>query len=52
MYMRFSDKMKYKYLQENYGRKRRKKKTLGIVKSLDGMENYLEKKLGKYRSSK
>ncbi|GMQ58546.1 hypothetical protein AN1V17_29410 [Vallitalea sediminicola] len=50
--MKFSDKVKYKYRQQSYGKKNKKKQQFDITKSLDDMESYLEKLLGKYTKKK
>lgn len=47
--MKFSDRVKYKYLQKNYGRRKyKKKKDYNILRTLDEMEEYIERKFNKY----
>jgi hypothetical protein len=50
--MKFSDKVKYRYLQQNYGKKNKQKQQISIIKSLDDMEDYLEKLLRRYTKKK
>ncbi|MCT4545035.1 MAG: hypothetical protein N4A63_16005 [Vallitalea sp.] len=50
--MKFSDKVKYKYVQHNYGKKHTKKQQSDFIRIIDGLEDYLEKKIGKYTNKK
>lgn len=45
--MRFFEKLKYRYLQESYGRRNKKTQKQAFTRSLDEMESYLEQLLTK-----
>lgn len=40
--MRFLDKLKYRYLQESYGKRNKKAQKQSLIRTVDEMENYLE----------
>lgn len=51
--MRFLDKLKYRYLQESYGRRNKKtQKKQAFTRTLGEMESYLEQILGKSKKNK
>lgn len=45
--MRLLDKLKYRYLQESYGRRNKKTQKQAFTRTLGEMESYLEQILGK-----
>lgn len=50
--MKFSEKVKYKYLQESYGKKHSKKKQYNVMKTIEELDNYIEKNLKKIFKTK
>lgn len=50
--MKFSQKVKYKYLQESYGKKHNKKKQPDIMKAIEELDSYIDKNLKKLFKTK